>query len=52
MDAKKSKQGLPPPLHTQLSLCKSKFHLGIADAVFPPDKKYIKVKVHTIQEEG
>ena len=37
MDAKKSKQALPPPLHTRLSLCKSKFHLGIANAVSPPD---------------
>lgn len=52
MDAKKSKQALPLPLHTRLSLCKNKFHLGIADAVSPPDKKYIKVKVHMIQEEG
>ena len=46
------RRALPLPLHTRLSLCKNKFHLGIADAVSPPDKKYIKVKVHMIQEEG
>lgn len=40
------KPSLPPPLNTPLSLFKSKFLLGIADAFSPLDKKYIKVNVH------